>query len=108
MTLQSAQLAREQLAESLVAMADGRDTPAPQRRTATDADYVAYATKAQAAGFDIKSWSVLTAAHVRGADAKQICHALETSNDATVAAEGELGEVIRADQIGGIVPTGVK
>ena len=108
LTRQSTQLAKVRLSEAFIAMADGRDTPVAPRRVATDADYLAYATKAQAAGFDVESCRVLSADRVRGADAKQLCHALESSTKATIAAEGELGEVIRADQISGMVPTGAK
>ena len=108
LTLQSTQLAKLRLSQFFIAMADGRDTPVTPRRAATDADYLAYATKAKAAGFDVDSWRVLTAERIGGADSKQICHALESSAEATIAAEGELGEVIRVDQISGIVPTEVK
>ena len=82
-------------------MADGRDTPVAPRRAATAADYAAHATEQLRDA--INSWSVLSAERLGGAEPKQLCHALESSTEAAIAAEGELGEVIRVDQISGIV-----
>ena len=58
--------------------------------------------------FDIDFWLVLSPGRIRGAEPKQLCHALESSTEAAIAAEGELGEVIRVDQILGIVPEAIK
>jgi hypothetical protein len=80
----------------LTAIADGRDRPV-QTRVMQDDDYVDFALAARKRGTDIKAWSVLAADELPDAKPGDICRALDSTYGAALAAEGELGQRIRAD-----------
>lgn len=80
----------------LTAIADGRDRPVPVR-VMQDDDYVDFALAARKRGTDIKAWSVLAADELPDAKPGDVCRALGSTYGAALAAEGELGQRIRAD-----------
>jgi hypothetical protein len=80
----------------LTAIADGRDRPV-SARVLQDDDYVDFALAARQGGTDIKAWSVLAADELPNAKPGDVCRALDSTYGAALAAEGELGERIRAD-----------
>ncbi|MGO4124689.1 hypothetical protein AB4Z01_09815 [Inquilinus sp. YAF38] len=80
----------------LTAIADGRDQPVPAR-VMQDDDYVDFALAARKRGTDIKAWSVLAADELPDAKPGDVCRALDSTYGAALAAEGGLGQRIRAD-----------
>jgi hypothetical protein len=80
----------------LTAIANGRDQPVPAR-VMQDDDYVDFALAARKRGTDIKAWSVLAADELPDAKPGDVCRALDSTYGAALAAEGELGQRIRAD-----------
>jgi hypothetical protein len=91
----------------LTALADGRDIPVAERRAATDDDYAAFAKAAKAKGYDIASWSVLSAGQRDAGSAPSVCAALISSTEAEIDVDGELGDIIRADQASGFLVSDV-